>query len=819
MKKWKRTLSVALAVTMAVGLCACGGKGNTGEGGRGGNIRKKQDAVASNEEAKQFVYKMNEIDMGALQGTYEDCSVQNIQKLNNKIYMMMQGYDYSDESGSSSRYVLASMNTDGTGLTTCELELPEQSAQSGDETVTDGEAKMEESSAYDYTYYNSMQLVEGGHVYGVRIHEHSDWSDPDNYVNERSETMCCWDVDGKLLWESPLELGGDDDSWYYINTMIGQKDGSVILIVSGDTPGTLKVDADGNAGQLETGGELSDIMQNYSGVAVLPDGKMLITYYQSDDWSSMYLGTYDFAAKKMGEAVKLPGTVANNMNGRFMADADGNLLYTTNAGVFRYRVGAENGEQIMSFVNSDLYVTNFDAFLPLEEDQFVGVYSEYDEEYYHRTLYGGIFTKVDPKDIVDKKVLTLAGNWLYGDLQKRVVDFNKSSDEYRIVMKDYSQYNTYDDYNAGYTQLNNDIISGNMPDILVVDPYGMSIENYASKGLLADVGEMIAKDGELSKVDFMDNIFEALQINGKLYEVVPSFSVTTYVAKKSLVGDRTSWTMDEAMALMKDMPEGTQLFGDMVRDGYINNLMSMCGSQFVDVSTGKCNFNSDEFVALMEYAGTLPESMPDDYYDDNYYMSYQSQYREDRTILMYCGIYEFTDLVYSINGNFGEDVSYIGFPSAQKGSSGSVINANTTYTISASSPNQDAAWQFLRYYLTDEYQSSLAWQLPVNRKYLEEMAQKATKKPTYEDEDGKVVEDEYYTWINDEQVVIDPLSQEQVKEVLDFISGLDRKAYNDNNVTNIVTEEMGAFYKNQKSARDVASVIQSRVQIYVNENR
>ena len=37
--------------------------------------------------------------------------------------------------------------------------------------------------------------------------------------------------------------------------------------------------------------------------------------------------------------------------------------------------------------------------------------------------------------------------------------------------------------------------------------------------------------------------------------------------------------------------------------------------------------------------------------------------------------------------------------------------------------------------------------------------------------------------------------------------------------TNIITEEAEAFFKGQKSVSDVANVIQSRVQVYVNENR
>ena len=54
--------------------------------------------------------------------------------------------------------------------------------------------------------------------------------------------------------------------------------------------------------------------------------------------------------------------------------------------------------------------------------------------------------------------------------QKAVIDFNRSNDEYRVDLIDYSEYNTEDDYNAGLTKLNTEIMAGNMPDILASIP-------------------------------------------------------------------------------------------------------------------------------------------------------------------------------------------------------------------------------------------------------------------------------------------------------------------------------------------------------------
>lgn len=108
------------------------------------------------------------------------------------------------------------------------------------------------------------------------------------------------------------------------------------------------------------------------------------------------------------------------------------------------------------------------------------------------------------------------------------------------------------------TQLNNDILAGNMPDILVVNDK-IQMDNLVKKGLLADIDALIAGDEDLSKVAFMDNVFDAYRIDGKLYQVIPFFQVNTFIGKKSVLGDITGWNMEEFMAYASGLGEGRAL--------------------------------------------------------------------------------------------------------------------------------------------------------------------------------------------------------------------------------------------------------------------
>ena len=90
--------------------------------------------------------------------------------------------------------------------------------------------------------------------------------------------------------------------------------------------------------------------------------------------------------------------------------------------------------------------------------------------------------------------------------------------------------------------------------------------------------------------------------------------------------------------------------------------------------------------------------------------------------------------------------------------------------------------------------------------------------PYYIDENGEKQEYEDTIYLNGEDIVIPNLSQEQADEFVSFVESVSKRSYYNEDVMNIIMEESDAFFQGQKSAQDVAAIIQSRVQIFVNEN-
>lgn len=824
-----KIISAGLVLTMLVGLTGCGKK----------NDDPKNDPNAA--LAKQYVFSEQPLEMPDVGN---DFSVRMLKQNGDKIYALMNIYHWNEETGESSNEMkLVAWNQDGTGMETIDLQekMPgadaeenatDNAATEGDTATgenaegeasedapatedTNGDMIMDDmavmpSNKYEYTGFNQLTIADNGNIYGLKEHYYEDYSDPENPIYENNMYVCCWNMDGTMKWETPIENLQTEESWSYVQSMLAMPDGRVLLLISGDKQEKMEVSADGEISGRETLSADASVLSNTSNIVVKEDGTLLVMYWDEQDNYNLKAATYDLTSDTMSEGATLPAYF--NMYGfnSVSAGVNTDMVFSSSSGVFTYTLGDEQPQQLLSYINSDMSTTNMNYVVQLDETRLVGFY--YDQN--AQTTKGSIFTKVNPEDIKDKHILILAGFYVDYNTKNRVVEFNKSNENYRIVVKEYQQYSTNEDYMAGYTQLNNDIISGGMPDILIVDN-SLNMDSYISKGLLADVGKLLEKDEELSQKEYMENVFNAYKVNDKLYYVIPSFYVRTMIGKTAIVGDRNTWTMQDMMQLNAQLPEETKMIGDLTRNGFFYTMMQYCGNDFIDVSTGKCSFDSQGFIDLLEYAATLPEEFGEDYWGEDYWMNYESQYRDERTVLMECYISNARDMNRNINGYFGEDISYIGFPT--ESGKGSVLSGEQMYALSARSNNLDGAWEFVRYYFGDEYQKDL-YNLPITKDAFLAKVNEAKENPYYLDENGEKVEYEDQFYINGESIVLPNMSQEQADEFIAFVESVDKKMYYNEQIQNIIAEESAAFFEGQKSARDVAAIIQSRAQIYVNEN-
>lgn len=857
---WKRALALGLTLCMTVSMTACtnsqGGEADDGKGGKGGKGSASADPYANAQLAKEGVYHYKEIGLEAGEGG--DLNIVAVRKDGDYLELLTSQYVWNDDY-SGQKLNINRMKKDGTDVTTVDLILPdsEGNGESGempeggdgpvtildqtapvpagepDETDNIGEDYIgDDDYIYDpgdYHYESSnygQAVLSKNFVFVFQNHYIESYdNENDQYITEEDQALCCWDKEGNYLWKTPIDMKQyqNDDSYSYISSMIALDDETVGVLMAGDKNGMFTVSSDGTVSELKKANSDKDIFSNNAGYAATDDGKLIVSYY-SDDWMKQYITVYDPKTGSLGQEYEVPAKARMNGFYSFAAGDKYDVLYSNNDGVYGFNFGDQDVTKVMDFVNSDLATYGLNNMVSIDQDNFIATY--YDQVDYTNILC--LFTYVKPEDVKDKKTLVLACVGTDSDVKTNVIRFNKESDEYRITIRDYYEVDENYDSSQSYTRLNNDMIAGNIPDILLVNS-SIPMDSYVAKGLFANVDELIKNDEELSGLEFFDNVFEAYRVNGVLYQVIPKFTVNTCIAKKSLVGDRSTWTMDEVKQAASKLTGKKMLFGnDFNRDTFMNYMvMRFCGSDFVDLKSGQCKFDTKLFEDFLEYAKTLPaadeESGMDDDYWEEYWNNYYTQFRNNQTLMYQLSIGNISNMVQETKGMFGEEIAYIGFPT--ESDCGSYIEVYNSYAISSKSANQEGAWKFLRFFLTQEYQENKDYKygysngLPILKSMVRSEIDKLKERPYWEDEDGTKNYYDYTMWTNGESITLDPFTQAEADQLYDFICSVTKPAYYDENVINIVTEEAGSFFAGSKPAKDVAAMIQNRVQLYVNENQ
>ncbi len=767
-KGWRYPAILTVICMIALMVFGCGSKtvgedktpSGTGEGGKKVSINKDciyQEKLLTPELPITDIYQM------AYGG--------------GRLYLL--GNDYNEQTGESAT-VIASCLADGSGATVISrTEDNQQEADTGkniQSLAADGQGNLYEVvEEYRYTAdaeINGPNTMPDSKIYVVKL-----------------------DAAGNQLWQTEIK-----DITYIVNSFYAGEnlfvnDQSEVIIFSAEGKETARVSVPG--------------MDWISDVFAAAGGRIFAKGYLNGQ--GFCVVEIDPKKGAAGESFTIPG---EDQNFNVMAGVGYDLFLWNNAIVAGYNFGDTDYTELLNFVDSDIDTSNVRLISAVEEGSFLMM--KYNTESWESEVYA--LTKVAPEDVKEKQVITFGVMGTNNsELIGQVIRFNKSNDRYRVTLRDYSKYSSEANPEGGITELNNDIAAGTAPDVIQVDNNMMPVYSYIRKGVFEDLYTWLDQDSEMKREDFLTNVLEAYSVDGKLYQIPVSFSIATAFGKTSVVGDRFSWTIDELNKAAAQYP-GSQTFEQVTR----NDLLAVCamyfGGAYLDYYGGTCSFDSEEFIGLLEWAAGFPAEIDYGALDDDYWMNESKRYRENETLLYVGSISSFDDFKQIKNYQFGETISPVGFPVSE--GVGSVLAGSNCMTMSAGSGNKEGAWEFIKYFLTREYQSrNDMWELPLRSDVLEEMAEAALEPIYYLDENGNKVEYEQTALINGVEIKLQPITGQEMERYLEFIRSVDRTMFYNQDLVKIILEESQSFFAGQKSAKDAAGIIQSKASIYMSENQ
>lgn len=830
--KWKRAAALLMASVMMVSMVACGKKDKDSSSG---SKQKK-------ENKKEMTYEESDLSVEGIEGDIVSYVVEG-----DRIYFYTTKWVEGDGSEDTTNEELNAEDTSAEGVsdedateadTSEEADTEESSEDSEDTTEADSteedsedvtedtstEEDSEDATEEDNTEDGSAEEEYTGrsyyYVYSMKIDgtDLQDLGQPevdentyigymlvksdgniefllgayDDNSGKQSYIIASFDESGKETDSKDItkDLGLDANEDNYLNkALIDNEDRYVFVTNSAITV----FDKD-----FKKVCEMKPDSGYVDAVAKTKDGKIVVGDSSGEDGAKVQV--LDVDTQKWGESYKMDFQYFSSSDA-LMNGIEYDFYYKDDSGIYGYDIASKKGTKLMDFVASNVSSDNSYSIFPIAKDTMMG--TTWDGENSKLVLY----KKVDPSTITDKETITVGAMYVDDNIKRAAIAFNKKSNKYQVEFKDYS--NEEDPQ----TKMNADIIAGNVPDIICLS--SLSVDQYAEKGILEDLTPYFEKDSDVSTDDLIPSVAKAMQIDGKYYYIAPGFYVNTLVGAAKTVGTEPGWTMDDLKKILDENKDVRPFYSENKNDN-LYNFITMNISDYVDWSTGECSFDGQDFKDILEICnrGSNEET---EYSEDS--PSEPSLIKEGKVLLTNGGSLDM-ESVELYEAMFNGDITFIGYPNKDK--DGSYFSFDNQLGIYSKSKVKDAAWEFLKTFLTKEYQGDRnnLYSNPTRQDAFDMLVKSKTATEKYTDELGNEVEPLESGWgWDDLNVDIGPLTDKQAQMYIDLVNNTDKTGEYNDEIGNIITEEAKAYFSGQKSLDETADVIQNRVKTYVNENR
>lgn len=477
----------------------------------------------------------------------------------------------------------------------------------------------------------------------------------------------------------------------------------------------------------------------------------------------------------------------------FPGDASAPFLLSRGDGL--YTVDAQGTMQpVVIYAECCLSLTGLSLVLPLG-----------DGRYYCRTAAAaGTLEPTDPEQLHPRTRLTFGylggGAERFAPNQDEIAGFNLVSQDYYIDMVDLSEGGALTDEQA-LSRLGTALTNGTAPDTLSLRSWQngeISPFPFIRQGLFVDLAALIEQDAELNLDDIL--IAKALQNDaGGLYFLCSRVDIGSYFGDWARFGDRWGWTFDEYLEIDRTLGEGQMVFYNLTHDRFLRESASSFMRAAIDWNAGTCDFDNDRFLALLNAAKAMRETPEPEDPDDMIFWD-QNHIFDGTQVVEAIGIMDVAAMAAEQRLRGVERLSFVGWPSPD-GSCGSLFNLQSTFAILSTSAHIEGCWDFMKYGL----KHTGDFGLPVYRPALEQKLRAAQ-------EDVSAIPPGNYRFT-------EPLTENEAAQFRELLGRIEHTSLYDKTAMDIIQQECEPFFRGEKTAERTAALIQSRLSLYVAEQK
>lgn len=463
-------------------------------------------------------------------------------------------------------------------------------------------------------------------------------------------------------------------------------------------------------------------------------------------------------------------------------DENGFLISTTNK-LWQYDIRTGKAEELLNWqdgnVNIDGY--NVEKIIVAEPDMTVLCYDYALDEYEIAEI-----SYVDKAYVKERKTVVLGAAHSFA-VKPWVKKFNRSNKDYVVVIKEYENITQFTDvllYNRE-----------EIPDLL--DISWSSAEMLNSKNLLVDLEPYFNESEVVGKEDLMEQVWEAGCYQGVLTSIMNGFSFQTCLTTADTISE-DGWTYEDFFALEDACPESRPL-QTYTEIGVWKFLQTAGVNDYADWESRTCSFTSPEFMELLtqlkELAYVTADQSRVEYETDTAQQFLSGEF------LIQTGNYGSPYFIKSMLKEYNGKVKNVGYPT-KDGSPCYLMNPQMQLGIYSQSENKDGAWAFIEYLLSEEMQDWYGAEnniFPVRKEAFETYLSRS-----YSRTRGDGEYDKYIT-----------KTKKIIQRMLKYAQP--QKDGDAGKITEIIYEELQAYFADTRTAKETADIIQSRVQLYLDE--
>ncbi len=361
-----------------------------------------------------------------------------------------------------------------------------------------------------------------------------------------------------------------------------------------------------------------------------------------------------------------------------------------------------------------------------------------------------------------------------------VDSFNRECNSYQVTLGEHIP--DFDKYNA--------ILQAGDTDLVQVNGI-FQYDAYSEKGYLLDLTEFFANDSHPGMIDRIQN---DLSRNGCIYALPTHMAFSTLACSAAYLGDVSSWSIEDYLAFMEEYPNACSGNGrDLteIKATILANALWGDIDQHIDWENHHPLFSEEPFRSLMTRISALD-------------VSNVSQDRTERAIdgepVLFVLDFHSAKEIADLESRMGCPLNLIGYPCSEKESSGGLVSY-TMLGVSSKSKIADGAKEFISYWMAHA-DLDTRYGLPTTADALDEEFRKDMNGETY------ILDGVKYL----------PVSEEQVGKLSHAIETAHLLRSPQSDFVKIVTEESQPYFAGEKTLDEVIEIINSRVQIILNEN-